>query len=80
MEAELHFVDAVREAKDWEVCALNCGDGLVTLTIIFLALIVSSDWDEMSELLSSQKVLQKDALIHFVVESDLIERFLEVPS
>ena len=80
MEAELHFVEAVREAKDWEVCALNCGYGLVTLAIIFLALIVSSDWDEMSELLSSQEVLQKDALIHFVVESDLIERFLEVPS
>ena len=34
----------------------------------------------MSELLSGQEVLQKDALIHFMVESDLIERFFEVPS
>ena len=63
METELHFVDAVGEAKDWEVGALNHGDGLVALVIIFLALIVSCDWYEMSELLRGQKIIQNDALI-----------------
>ena len=80
VETELHFVEAVGEAKDWEVGALNHGDGLVALIIIFLALIVSCDWYEMSELLRGQKIIQNDALIQFMVESDLVESFFKVPT
>ena len=80
MEPELHFVEAVREAEEGEVGAFDRGDGLVALAIILLALIVGCDWDEMSELLGGQKVLQQNALIHLMVESDLVEGLLEVPT
>ena len=79
MESELHFVEAVGEAEDGEVGALDHRDGLIALAIIFLALIVGCDRDEMSELLCGQEVLQQNALIHLMVESDLVEGLLEVP-
>ena len=79
MEPKLDLINSVRESENGEVGTLNRRDNLVAL-LSALTLIVGGDWDEMSELLSSQEVLQKDALIHFMVESDLIERFLEVPS
>ena len=80
MEPELHFIEAVREAEEGEVGTFDRGDGLVALAIILLALIVGCDRDEMSELLCGQKVLQQNALIHLMVESDLVEGLLEVPS
>ena len=80
MESELHLVQSVREAKDGEVGALDHGDSFITLAIILLTLIVGGDGDEMSQLLSSQEILQKNALVHLMVERDFIESLLEVPS
>lgn len=34
----------------------------------------------MSELLSSQEIFQLDTLVHLVIEADLVESLLQVPS
>lgn len=80
METELHFVEAVGEAEDGEVRAFNHRHYLVALTIIALTLIVSGDRNEVPQLLGCQHILQKDALIHLVIESDLVKCLFQLPA
>ena len=51
LEAELNFVDAVTEAKDWEVSSFNRRDSFLKLTTS--SLIVCGDRDEVAQLLGS---------------------------
>ena len=80
MHAELDLVDAVGEAEDWEVSSLDSRDSLISLGVNRSSLVVSGNWDEVSELLGGAEVIQLHAFIELVVEGDLIKGLLQVPS
>ena len=79
MEPELDLIYAVREAEDGEVGTLNSRHNFITLRSA-LAMIVGGDGDEVAQLLGCTEVIKCDALVHLVVELNLIEGLLEVPS
>ena len=50
------------------------------MTIITLPLVVGGDGNEVPQLLGCQHILQKDALIHLVIESDLVKCLFQLPT
>ena len=79
MEPELDLIDAVREAEDGEVGTLNSRYNLIALCCA-LAMIVGGNGDEVAQLLGCAEVIKCDALVHLVVELNLVEGLLEVPT
>jgi len=78
MEAKLHFIDAVGETEEWEVCSLDRRHELIVLLVELSALIKSGDWNEVSELLGRAELPKFDSFVELMVESHLVKRALKL--
>lgn len=80
VESELLLVDTVGEAKEWIVGAFDHADDLTKSAIELTSLVVSSNWDEVSQLLGCNEGIQGDTNVDLVVEGDVVEKLLQVGS
>ena len=78
MEAKLDLVQAISESEEWEVCAFDRRHKLLILIVILSSLIEGGNRDEVSELLGSSELSKSDALVHLLVERDVIKCLLKV--
>lgn len=80
VETKLLLVNSVREAKEWVVCSLNHAYDLIQSRVILATLVISCNWNQLSQLLVSNEGIESDTNIDLIVEGDVIKETLKVAS
>jgi len=80
VESKLLLVNSVREPKEWIVGSLNHAYDLIKSRVILATLVISCNWNQLSQLLVSNEGIESDTNVDLVIEGDVVEETLKVTS